>query len=127
MLGEELPFGWSREIDEHGEILYYNSVKRCSTKKHPCWLDFRRILADAILKVSALQRERQEERLDELQGKFKLIIQRTRAKVQTKNLVPIKSESLADALDFYEQLIGRDVEQPPLFIQTCPIYMFTSP
>ena len=55
MLGEELPFGWSREIDSNGEILYYNAVKRFSTKKHPCWLEFRRIFADAILKVTSFE------------------------------------------------------------------------
>ena len=58
MLGEELPFGWTREIDSNGEILYYNAVKRFSTKKHPCWLEFRRIFADAILKVTGLERDK---------------------------------------------------------------------
>ncbi len=120
MLAEELPFGWSREIDLEGEILYYNAVKRFSTKKHPCWLEFRRILADAILKVTGLERDRKktdpgelQEREDEMKGKFKIMIERTKAKAEAKNLIRLKSEALAEALDFYERLIGVDVEEPP--------------
>lgn len=40
-------------------------------------------------------------RLDEIRGKFKLMIERTRAKAEAKNLVRLKSEVLAEALEFY--------------------------
>lgn len=55
------------------------------------------------------------------------MIERTRAKAEAKNLVRLKSEVLAEALDFYGRLIGEDVDEPPLFIQTCPIYMMVTP
>jgi hypothetical protein len=48
MIEKDLPFGWVKEIDPKGKIVYFDSNENISSSKHPYLMQFRDAFSEII-------------------------------------------------------------------------------